>query len=145
MICIFSHQVLNSNVVTWLLAVNCQTYYTRQTAIYELASHLCRCNCEETKSAEYLRDLMISMGVAIDSSSSENENALMVAIVKGNQDTALMLIRAGADTNYLHVKDRFTKNRSYVHLASAYGCNEVIELLLEKGANVDIKDSVSRE
>ena len=85
---------------------------------------------------------MISMGVAIDSSSSENDNALMVAIVKGNQVTALILIRAGADTNFLHSKD---KNRSYMHLASEYGCNEVIQLLLEQGANVDIKDSVSRE
>ena len=87
---------------------------------------------------------MISMGVAIDSSSSENDNALMVAIVKGNQVTALILIRAGADTNFLHYKD-YCKNRSYMHLASEYGCNEVIQLLLEKGANVDIKDSVSRE
>ena len=89
---------------------------------------------------------MISMGVAIDSSSSENDNALMVAIVKGNQVTALILIRAGADTNFLHTKDEWSGgNRSYMHLASEYGCNEVIQLLLEKGANVDIKDSVSRE
>ena len=88
---------------------------------------------------------MISMGVGIDSSSSENDNALMLAIVKGNQDTALMLIRAGADTNFLHDKGEWIKNRSYMHLASEYGCNEVIQLLLEKGANVDIKDSVSRQ
>ena len=89
---------------------------------------------------------MISMGVGIDSSSSENDNALMLAIVKGNQDTALMLIRAGADTTIiLHDKDFWFMNRSYMHLASEYGCNEVLQLLLEKRANVDIKDSVSRQ
>ena len=81
---------------------------------------------------------MISMGVAIDSSSSENDNALMIAIVKSNQQTALILIRAGADTNFLHDKDHWgfkTRDRSYMHLASEYGCNEVIQLLLEKGAD----------
>ena len=123
------------------MLVGCQTY-TVQTAIYELASHLCVCSSDKMKSAEYLRDLMTSMGVAVDASSSDNDNAVMKAIVKGNQEAALLLIRAGADTNFSYYRQRWP---SYIHLASQYGCKEVIELLIEKGESVDIKDSVSRE
>ena len=123
--------------------MDCVIYHTLQTAIYELARHFCRCHhaddCDEMKSAKYLSDLLNSMGVDVDCSSSKNNNALMEAIVKGSQDTALMLIRAGADINLLHT------SKSYMHLASEYGCNEVIQLLIEKGANFNLTDCVSAE
>ena len=120
------------------VALSC-TEYTVETAVYEMANNLSKC-CGEGKTVQAagcMRRLMEVMGLSVDASASKNTNAMVKAIMDRNEAAALLLLRTGADINYLYNDTGIYlgRNRSYVHLASEYGCAKVIELLVEKGAD----------
>lgn len=60
---------------------------------------------------------------------------LMYLVNEGDLDGIKELLASGADVNY-----RDIDNRTALHVAACQGYVDVAKLLLEKGAQVDLKD-----
>ena len=89
-------------------------------------------------------ELLIGAGAVIDQSA-----AVMLAAELGRVDVVRCLIRHGADFNITKNRNRFVPlhpedEGSALLKASAAGHVAVVELLLEKGASVDLRDGIGR-
>ena len=82
-------------------------------------------------------ELLLSRGAGIDVEDKWCRTPLMLAAARGHSDILLCLINHGADLN----KTKFNVHkRTALHYAIEYGHLKVVELLLSKGAGIDVED-----
>jgi ankyrin repeat protein len=95
-------------------------------------------NSRFTSSEQTVADL-ISAGAEIDSRDNLGMNAAMIAMLRAKttstSDTVKKLIRAGSDVNVVNLSSR----RTMLMLAPLVS-DDLVRMLIEKGANVDAKD-----
>src|SRR5262249_55438500 len=72
---------------------------TLTTALGENLVHLCVAQPKSSSSARSLLKLAIEAGVPLNTLSREGNSALYEAVARGHTDSALMLLKAGADPN----------------------------------------------
>jgi len=80
----------------------------------------------------------IRNGAEIDLVSDRGVTPLWDASMHGQAEIVQLLLRAGADANYVRPHDGF----SPLHLASQNGHSEVVQMLLAAGANVNASDTL---
>ena len=78
---------------------------------------------------------LLEKGVDVNAVGEDNGNALMSAINAENEAMALLLLEMGADVNSEY------RGAYPLHKASMFGLEAVVRLLLEKGAEVDIRSN----
>ena len=81
-------------------------------------------------------EFLLSKGAEIDVEDCFSRTPLMLAAKKGHNDVSMYLINHGAD---ISKKDGIS-NQTALHYASESGHLKVVELLLSKGAKIDVKD-----
>lgn len=91
-----------------------------------------------------MAELLISRGAAIDRSA-----AIMLAAELGRTDMVRTLIENGADLNVMKIECAWMapaeeEEGSALHKAAVGDYKDIVELVLENGANVNLKDSLGR-
>jgi ankyrin repeat protein len=97
----------------------------------------------ECKDSVYMAKALLGAGAEIDKPvmNSERDTVLLIAIREGKTDFARFLIESGADVNASN-----NSNAVPLHPAACHGNKEIVELLISKGADTDVKGTLaSRE
>ena len=80
-------------------------------------------------------ELLLRKGAGIDVEDEDGHRVMMLAAKAGRSDIFLHLIDHGIDLNKTNVH-----KRTALHYASEYGHLKMVELLLRKGAGIDVED-----
>jgi ankyrin repeat protein len=70
---------------------------------------------------------------------SDDDTLLHIAAIRGDSETASLLLRAGMDPNV-----RGDLSSTPLHYARTWGHDEVAEILLKHGARTDIRNELGR-
>lgn len=79
-------------------------------------------------------DILIAYGANIEAGDFDDDKPLYLALANGHVDIALKLIANGART------DLQPENDTLLHLAAYYGSEEMVNILLTNGVDVDERD-----
>lgn len=69
----------------------------------------------------------------------KNQETILYSIPSGNVDRIRQALDNGADVNHIHDPDGTGMRQSYLHMAAAHGNERVLNLLVERGANVNAR------
>lgn len=91
-----------------------------------------------------ITEKLINNKADIDIKNSYGITPLALAMTNGTISKVLLLLKAGANVNYIlpsNCFDNVLTDGTYLHLACYYGCNpELIEMLLEYGVDSSYKN-----
>lgn len=107
---------------------------------YELLS----CAVEAEKNSGVLTELMIKKGLKdVNKVFLGGQSLLHFAAYDGNQEAAEVLIKNGADVNFIEVDSELGPSfkNTPLHISAQYGTWRVAKVLLENGADITLKNS----
>jgi ankyrin repeat protein len=82
--------------------------------------------------------MLLDVGADVDARDSAQQTPLHAAVQRGSVDLVLMLIERGADPS---ATDEYGKSPLHYAAASDSASAKIVQLLMERGANVDIRDN----
>ncbi len=127
-----NHESCNKNIVKMLLEKKADTNLQDTHKVTTLMDAVYYCQDPEIVS------LLLAHGAkrTINQKDSEENTALLIAVKKGKEEMAKLLLKGGADPNLKHALSGFTP----LHNAVAEGSSEMVILLIDNGANLIVRD-----
>ena len=141
------------DLLEWFSGCNSLIHYACVHGYLKVVKELIECNTDVNVLDEYgytplhlaayqghseIVILLLANGSEIDiKSGMYGETPLMIAASCGRKEIVKILIEFGADITLVSEKDR---NRNSLHLAAIKGQDEIVELMINNGINIDTLD-----